>query len=146
MKKENIKPRLIKVDENNVVQPNKLNARVCSLKKLKQIVTQAIINDYNRVIKFDEYFKTIKKKMIKSSDFGQWNGRQTKVIVEPFMVHQHANLEQVDDHMRCLISTGNTVAPDVWQDIPMEMFNTLDLLLPYYEMAMADKNKLPRTN
>ena len=41
------------------------------------------------------------------------------------MVHQHANLERVEDHMRCLIQTGGQVKM-VFQDIPMNLFNELD--------------------
>jgi len=136
MKIDNTKPLMIEVDENNIVKPNKTNMRVTTLKKLKAIVTQSINNNYNRILKFDEYFKTIKKKMIKfPGKFGYWNGKQTKVLIQPIMIHQHAQMKQVEDHMRCLVRTGNTIAPDVIQDIPMKIFNTLDLALPIYEAS-----------
>ena len=56
--------------------------------------------------------------------------QKTNVLVLPMMIHQHAQGEKVEDHMRCII-TGNTVAPDVVQDIPMMMFDALESLLPY---------------
>ena len=103
--------------------------RVVTLKKLKQIVTQSTINNYNRIIDFDKYFKTIKKNMIKGAGkFGYWKGRQTRVLIQPIMIHKHANTKRVEDHMRCLVSTQDEVAPDTLQDIPMNMFNNLEHL------------------
>ena len=111
---------------------NKMENKICNLKKLESIVLQAKCLDYNRIIDFKEYFKTIKNNMkTGEGKFGFWKNKKTNVLVLPMMIHQHAQGEKVEDHMRCIISTGNTVAPDVVQDIPMMMFDALESLLPY---------------
>ena len=104
---------------------DKFELKVCSLRTLKNIVNQSIINKYNRVIDYDLYFKTLKKAMIKEQKIGFWNGKNTYVLIQPVMLHQHSNLERVEDHMRCLSQTGGQVK-DVFQDIPMNLFNELD--------------------
>lgn len=111
---------------------DKMQNKICNLKKLESIVLQAKCLNYNRIIDFKEYFKTIKNNMKKGEGkFGFWKNKKTNVLVLPMMIHQHAQGEKVEDHMRCIISTGNTVAPDVMQDIPMMMFDALESLLPY---------------
>jgi len=113
------------IRKNELTFNDKFELKVCSLRTLKNIVNQSIINKYNRVIDYDLYFKTLKKAMIKEQEIGFWNGKNTNVLIQPIMVHQHANLERVEDHMRCLVQTGGQVK-DVYQDIPMNLFNELD--------------------
>jgi hypothetical protein len=103
------------------------------------ICIQAKINNYNRVVDFAKYFKTLKKNMIKTLKWGYWNGKQTKVLIEPIMVHKHAKGERVENHMRCFVRTGNTVVEDVVQDIPMSLFNSLEIALSYYPETMRKK-------
>ena len=87
------------IRKNELTFNDKFELKVCSLRTLKNIVNQSIINKYNRVIDYDLYFKTLKKAMIKEQKIGFWNGKNTYVLIQPVMVHQHANLERVEDHM-----------------------------------------------
>ena len=132
-------PKQIDYDENGIIVPKPTNMRVSTLKTLMAICIQAKINNYNRVVDYAKYFKTLKKNMIKSQKWGFWNGKQTKVLVEPIMVHSHAKGEKVENHMRCFVRTGNTVMEDVVQDIPMNLFNSLEIALSYYPETLRKK-------
>ena len=99
--------------------------KAVNLHELKKINKNSIREGYNRNIYFTRFKMDLMSEMKKDPTmFGHWSGMETKVCVQPIMIHEHKGGVKTQKHMRCMIQT------------------TFDDLNPIIDITMSDYNRI----
>lgn len=99
--------------------------KAVNLHELRKINKNSIREGYNRNIYFTLFKKDLMNEMKKdTTKFGVWSGMETKVCVQPIMIHEHKGGVKTQPHMRCIIQT------------------TLDDVSPIIDITMSDYNRI----
>lgn len=92
-----------------------------TLKELNVLNETSVERGYNRNIYFDivenQFAEGMKQR-------GLWRGAETKVMLQPLMLHEYKAFEPCEPHVRCHIFTDN-ICGFLTLDVDMNDFKTL---------------------
>jgi hypothetical protein len=105
--------------------------KVIKLTELESVNNSSIKKGYNRNLYFDDVIKKLMKEMNKNPFlYGSWKGMETKILLEPIMVHAHKDLKPCEEHMRCVVEVGG-ILKGLTLDVPMDNYEEMPSLHDY---------------
>tara|TARA_B100001057_G_scaffold409312_1_gene423919 strand:- start:104 stop:553 length:450 start_codon:yes stop_codon:yes gene_type:complete len=112
------------LDNTENLSSELLQCRALLLRDLKNINKHSTKLHYNRTLKFKSLFDALKTAFNKHEEL-VWRGMNTRVLLNPLMIHEHKRGEKCEPHFRCSVFTHNLLSSFITLDVRTDVFAEL---------------------